>query len=300
MKTLGYGLKQGIKNIWQNRLFSLAAVGTMVTCLFLFGIFYMVVSNFQHMVYHAENNVGITVFFEKGIDDSKIEEIGDAIKGYEEVDRIHFTSAKDAWKNFQKEMYSDTEGVEDTFGGENPLKDSASYEVYLKKVASQKKVVKKIQQLEGVRKVNSSGNVARGLSSFNLLIMYVSGTIIVLLLLVSVFLINTAVATGIRVRKDEIAIMQYIGATNGFIKMPFIVEGVLIGIVGAVIPLIVLETIYGKVIDWIVGHFTVISQWLTFVDVKSEFRILIPVCILVGVGVGFLGSSISVRKYLRK
>lgn len=300
MKTFGYGLKQGIKNIWQNRLFSLAAIGTIATCLFLLGLFYALISNFQHMVYNAESSVGVTVFFEEGLSQDQIDTIGKEIRAYKTVEKVTYISAQEAWENFQKEIYSEEGQLEDTFGEENPLKDSASYEVYLSDVSDQESIVRAIQKIEGVRKVNGSSTVANGLSSFNALIAYVSATIIILLLMVSVFLISTAVATGIRVRKDEISIMQYIGATDTFVKIPFIIEGILIGVIGAVIPLVLLWFLYEKIISFILIHFSVLSQWLTFVNTSEEFKVLVPLSVIVGVGIGFIGSAVSVRKHLMR
>lgn len=300
MKTFGYGLKQGIRNIGQNRLFSLAAIGTIATCLFLLGIFYALISNFQNMVYNAESTVGITVFFDEGISQEQIDYIKSEVSACKTVRRVIFISAEEAWENFQKEMYSEDEKIGDTFDGENPLKDSASLEVYLSDVSNQESIVNLIQKMEGVRKINSSNSIAAGLTSFNTLVTYVSASVIILLLMVSVFLISTAVATGIRVRKDEISIMKYIGATDLFIKLPFIVEGIVIGLVGAVVPLILLWLIYDRLIHFILEHFSVLSQWLTFVDTMDEFRTLIPLSFLVGIGIGFVGSVLSVRKHLRE
>ncbi|MCI8779800.1 MAG: ABC transporter permease [Lachnospiraceae bacterium] len=299
MKTFGYGLKQGIKNIVQNRLFSLAAVGTIATCLFLLGIFYALISNFQNMVYNAESTVGITVFFDEGISKEQIDLIKGEVEACKTVERVVYISAEEAWEKFQKEMYSGKGNIKETFQGDNPLKNSASLEVYLSDVSNQESIVNLIQKMEGVRKVNSSNSIADGLTSFNTLVTYISATIIILLLMVSVFLISTAVATGIRVRKDEISIMKYIGATELFIKLPFIVEGVVIGIVGAALPLALLWLIYERVVGFILEHFSVLSQWLTFVDVAEEFRTLIPLSFLVGIGIGFTGSVMSVRKHLK-
>ncbi|MCI8563609.1 MAG: ABC transporter permease [Lachnospiraceae bacterium] len=299
MKTFGYGLKQGIKNIVQNRLFSLAAVGTIATCLFLLGIFYALISNFQNMVYNAESTVGITVFFDEGISKEQINLIQGEVEACKTVERVVYISAEEAWEKFQKEMYSGKGNIKETFQGDNPLKNSASLEVYLSDVSNQESIVNLIQKMEGVRKVNSSNSIADGLTSFNTLVTYISATIIILLLMVSVFLISTAVATGIRVRKDEISIMKYIGATELFIKLPFIVEGVVIGIVGAALPLVLLWLIYERVVGFILEHFSVLSQWLTFIDVAEEFRTLIPLSFLVGIGIGFTGSVMSVRKHLK-
>lgn len=300
MRTLGYGIKQGIKNIGQNRMFSLAAIGTIATCLFLLGLFYALISNFQNMIYNAESNVGITVFFDEGISEDQINQIEQKIKACKTVDKVIYISAQDAWDTFQKEMYEGEEGMEDTFQGENPLKDSASFEVYLEDVSKQESIIHFIEKIDGVRKVNSSSALANGLNSFNMLVAYVSATIIILLLLVSVFLISSAVATGIRVRKDEISIMKYIGATDSFIRMPFIIEGVVIGLIGAILPLLLLWVLYEKIIAFLLGHFSILSQWLTFVKTEEEFRVLIPLSLLVGVGIGFVGSALSVRKHLNE
>ncbi len=300
MRTLGYGFRQGIKNIGQNRLFSLAAIGTIATCLFLLGIFYALISNFQNMVYNAESNVGITVFFDEGTTQKQIDWIKEKVLACKTVEKVVYISAEEAWDAFQKEMYSKDDKIEDTFGGDNPLKDSASFEVYLSDVSNQESIIHFIKKLDGVRKVNGSNTMASSLTNFNLLITYVSVSIIVLLLMVSVFLISTAVATGIRVRKDEISIMRYIGATDLFIKIPFMVEGILIGLIGAILPLALLWFLYGKMVEFILIHFEVLSRWLTFVNTAEEFKTLIPLSLMVGVGIGFVGSAMSVRKHLRE
>lgn len=300
MKTLGYGIKQGFKNIVQNKIFSLVAIGTIAICLFLLGLFYALLSNFQHMMYNVESNVGLTVFFDSGIEPEEIDSLGEQIRKLDGVETVDYISPTEAWKKFQKEMYQGKENLEDTFGDENPLQDSASFEITLTRVSKQAKVSKQIKEMKGIRKVNGSSTVAKSLSSANMLVAYVSATIIGLLLLVSVFLINNAVATGIRVRKDEISIIKMIGATDGFIRAPFLVEGLVIGLVGAIIPIIVLWVLYERVIQFVLEHFSALSQWLTFVAPSKEFATLIPMSLLVGVGIGFIGSTLSVRKHLHE
>lgn len=265
MKTLGYGIKQGFKNIVQNKIFSLVAIGTIAICLFLLGLFYALLSNFQHMMYNVESNVGLTVFFDSGIEPEEIDSLGEQIRKLDGVETVDYISPTEAWKKFQKEMYQGKENLEDTFGDENPLQDSASFEITLTRVSKQATVSKQIKEMKGIRKVNGSSTVAKSLSSANMLVAYVSATIIGLLLLVSVFLINNAVATGIRVRKDEISIIKMIGATDGFIRAPFLVEGLVIGLIGAIIPIIVLWVLYERVIQFVLEHFSALSQWLTFV-----------------------------------
>ena len=300
INVLLYSLEQGIKNIRQNGLFTLASVGTISACLFLFGIFYFIVSNFQYMVKNAETSVGVTVFFDEGISDETIQAIGDNIRNREEVIEVKFVSAEEAWENFKKDVFSDEENeISETFGADNPLKDSASYEVYLNDVSRQGSLIKYIKKLDGVREVKGSAEAARGLGNINRLVGYVSAAIIIILLAVSVFLINTTVSMGIVVRKEEIGIMKLVGATDSFIRLPFVIEGVVIGIIGAVIPLIVLRFMYSGIISFIADKFAVLSDILVFLDAGKVFGILIPVSIAVGVGIGFAGSLWTMRKHLR-
>ncbi len=299
MSTIWYGLKQGVKSIFQNKIFSLAAIGTITACLFLLGVFYVLFSNFQHMVHNAESTVAIVVFFEESLSQDRIDEIGRQIQACHPVEKVEFVSGGEAWERFKQEMLGSDQELIDTFGSDNPLAASASYEVYLNDVSKQAEMVEYIRGLSGVRKVNGSANTADSFSSFNMLIGYVSISIIALLLLVSIFLISSAVAMGINVRKDEIAIMKLIGATDLFVRLPFLVEGVTMGLIGAGIPLGILRLMYGQVIVFIRAHFANLTEWLTFVEAEKEFQVLVPLCLGVGIGIGLLGSATSVRKHLQ-
>lgn len=298
MSTLWYGLKQGIKSIIQNKIFSLAAIGTITACLFLLGVFYSLFTNFQHMVYNAESTVGIIVFFDENATQAQISSIGQQIKARKEVDRVDYVSADEAWSRFKSEILEDQQEMVSVFGNDNPLANSSSYEVYLKDVTKQSEMVSFIESLSGVRKVNSAQDAATGFGSFNMLVGYVSVSIILLLILVSVFLIYSAVDMGINVRKDEIAIMKLIGATDLFVRLPFIVEGITMGIIGAAIPLVITGVLYDNVVRFIVSHFSALSGWLAFVSTEEVFRVLIPLCLGIGVGIGVIGSTMSVRKHL--
>ena len=153
--------------------------------------------------------------------------------------------------------------------------------------------------MEGIRKVNKSVEVAKILSSFNLLIGYVSVAIIILLLCVSVFLISNTVTIGIAVRKEEIAIMKLIGATNSFVKAPFVVEGLLIGLIGGAIPLSLLYLLYTRLMNYMGGQFNDLAGLIQFLPVDVMFQTLLPVGMALGAGIGFFGSYLTIRKHLR-
>ncbi|MCR5769425.1 MAG: permease-like cell division protein FtsX [Lachnospiraceae bacterium] len=298
ISTFFYGIGQGIKNIFRNRMFSLASISTMAACLFLFGVFYIVLSNFEYLVRSAETNVGLTVFFDEGTTDERINEIRALILRRAEVHKVEYISAEEAWEEYKNTKLSPE--LAETFGDDNPLENSASLTVYLSDVSMQDVLSRYIKSLEGVRKLNDSAGIADSLSGMNKIITVVSAAIIIVLLLVATFLIGMTISTGVSVRKQEISIMKLIGASNYFIRIPYIVEGILIGIIGAAIPLLILRLSYSKVVGMLEEKFSTVLNVVTFLPPERVMRVLIPVSLLIGVGIGFLGSVITLRRQLRK
>ncbi|MCI8335261.1 MAG: ABC transporter permease [Lachnospiraceae bacterium] len=299
ISTIGYCLKQGVKNIWRNKMFSLASVATMSACIFLFGIFFCIVENFQHMVKEAEKGVAITVFFDEGLSQEEMDAIGEKIRVREEVSDMRFVTAEETWDNYKLVYFKDKPELAEGFADDNPLANQAHYEVFLTDVSLQSGLVEYLESVEGVGRINKSAEVADILSNFNILIGYISIAIIILLLCVSVFLISNTVTIGISVRKEEIAIMKLIGATNSFVKAPFVIEGILIGIIGAVIPLSLLYVLYTKLVGYVSGEFNILTGLLQFLTVEEMFRTLLPVGMILGVGIGFFGSFFTIRKHLK-
>lgn len=295
INTFFYTLRQGFRNIFRNKLFTLASIATISACLFLFGLFYAIISNFQNIVKSAEQGVSVTVFFDAGLEDSRIQEIGEMIARRTEVSNVHFVSAEEAWESFKTEYLGE---YADGFT-ENPLADSANYQIYLNDVSMQSALVTYLESISGVRQVNRSEITATTLTGVNALVAYVSVGIIAILLAVSIFLISNTVMIGISVRKEEINIMKYIGATDFFVRSPFVIEGMLIGLIGAAIPLGIIYVLYNIVMEYILERFSMLSQLLSFMTVEEVFHVLTPVSLGIGVGIGFLGSVITVRKHLR-
>ena len=307
ISTLLYTIKQGFVNIFRNKWYSLASIATISACLFLFGLFYSIVANFQNILKTADEGVSVTVFFHSEWDgceshiegqipsEQQIEEIGQEIAKRAEVSDVQFKSADEAWATFGPDYFGEdyAEGFP-----ENPLAGEDSYEIFLSDVSMQDALVTWLQSIPQVRKVNYSEMTANTLSGLNLLIAYVSMGIIVILLAVSIFLISNTVAIGISVRSEEINIMKYIGATDFFVRAPFVLEGMLIGLIGAAVPLGLIYSLYNYALNYIVERFLVLSGFLNFLSVDEVFHFLIPVSLGVGVGIGFLGSISTVRKHL--
>ena len=299
ISTFLYNVRQGFANIWRNKLFSLASIATMTACIFLFGVFYSLGVNFGSMVRSAEENVAVTVFFEEGLSDSEVESIGQEIQARPEVDHIKYVSAEEAWNYMKQDFFGGNEELAESFADDNPMKNSDNFEVYLNDVAQQEALVNYITGIPGVRKVNQSELAANILTDFNKLIVYIFVSIIVILVAVAAFLISNTVTVGISVRKEEIAIMKLIGAKDTFVRAPFIVEGIAIGLIGSIVPLLLLYFLYGGIIDYVSEHFNLLSSMMDFVPVHDVFRILIPVSLILGVGIGFVGSRFTLKRHLK-
>lgn len=300
ISTVGYSAKQGVKNIGRNKMFSLASIATMAACIFMFGLFFSIIMNFQYIVHKAEESVAITVFFEEDTTEMQIDNIGKRLAELDGVREVNYVSADDAWEKFQKDYFGeDAAELAEGFKDDNPLSTSDNYEVYLNDVSKQAEIVETAESLNGVRKVNKSDVVANTLNSVNKLVWYASVILIGILLAISVFLISNTVTMGISVRREEIAIMKYIGAKDSFVRMPFIIEGVLIGLIGAVIPLVALYFMYNKAIEFILEKFSLLNNILDFLPVAEVYKTLLPAGLLLGIGIGFVGSAFTIRKHLR-
>lgn len=307
ISTFLYTMKQGLANIVHNKWYSLASVATIAACLFLFGILYSILSNFENILKTAEEGVSVTVFFHSETDncesheegqiptEARLKEIGEEIAKRVEVADVKFQSDDQIWASFGPDYFGEDYAVGFP---ENPLEGEDNYEVYLSDVSMQETLITWLNSIPEVRRVNYSEMTASTLSGVNLLIAYVSIGIIIILLAVSIFLISNTVAIGISVRREEINIMKYVGATDFFVRSPFLLEGVLIGFIGAAIPLFVIHMLYNYALEYVAGRFSILSGFLNFLTVDEVFQVLVPVSLAVGIGIGFLGSVITVRKHL--
>ena len=290
MRTFFYCIGQGLANTRRNILFSIASVATVSACIFLFCMFFSIIANVRSIVYTAETTVGITVFFDESADDAAKESVKQAIMDRGGVKEIVYTSAEEAWE--LSEAYAD----------DNPLADSDSYEIFLNDIEDQEAMAEYIAGLPGVRQVNYANTVVSVLKSLNKVVSILSIVIIGVLVAVSVFLISNTISVAAAFRKRENEIMRLIGATDFMIRAPFVVEGLLIGLLGALIPLAAVYYIYGRVMEYF-------TAWLSGLGTGFELMGLVPLDIifpylagcglLFGAGIGFIVSFFTIRKHLR-
>lgn len=227
ISNIFYAIGQSFRNMGKNKGYTCASIATISACLFMFGLFFSVLFNIRSIMNTAEQGVSVTVFFQEGTTEDEILQLKVAVEERPEVSRVEYVSADRAWESFSQDYL---QGYADGFT-ENPLANSANLEIYLSDVSKQADLVNYLEGLNQVREVNRSEMTADTLSGANTLIMYASIAIIAMLLVVSVFLISNTIAMGITTHWEEISIMKYIGATDLFVRAPYVIEGVMIGLV---------------------------------------------------------------------
>lgn len=294
-------MKQGLVNICRNVWFSLASTAIISACIFLFCVFFSVITNIEYMVRTAETTMGITVFFDESLSEDEIKSIGDRIESEKAgiIKEMKFVSAEDAWDSFKTEYFGENEALAEGFADDNPLAGSSSYEIFLNNITDQDEMVSYLESLTGVRKVNYSNSAATGLASFNKILGLLFGAIIIMLLAVAVFLISNTISVAAEFRKNENRIMRLIGATNFMIRAPFVVEGTILGLVGAAIPLGIMFFIYQETVSYVLNRFEILSGIIQFLPLGTFYPLMAAISLALGGGLGFLVSFFTIRRELR-
>ena len=301
MKGSSYGANQGLTNMGRHRGHTIASVCTMTACIGLFCLAFMLIANITHIVRNAEDSVGVTVFFDEGTTESRIEEIRSEVEATGLVDpaRTVYTSADEAWEQMRATYFEDSPELAEGFSDDNPLANSASLEFHPYELTDQGELTQRLEAMNGVRRVNASELTASSLITVSRVVTAIAAVVVAVLVIVSAFLISNTIAMSIAGRKEEIHIMRYIGATRGFASRPFIVEGLVTGILGAVIPLVIMFIVYTLAEGYVSEHFSMLSSLFVLIPRVRIFAVLIPVSAVIGIGIGLIGSGLSVRRYLK-
>ncbi len=297
-RTFGYCIKQGLEGFWKNRTFSIASIATIIACLMLLGVFYFTFININKALSEVENNIGITVFFEDGVTEEDILELKEKTEKIDGVSYVTYTSAKEAWEKYKNENL--TQEIRDSFGDDNPLKNSASLEVHLTKIGMQTAVAAQISAMEYVRTVNYSAIVVEKMAEIRTIAVVISAALILILSAVSCFLVRNTIVTGINVRKNEISIMSLIGATDFFMILPFVIEGLIIGITGGAIPIVLLSVLYEKICMVLTSEFEAVFEGFSLISRKVAMDNFVPVAFPFSVGIGGAASFFTAKFKIRK
>lgn len=293
--VLSYLIGEGFRNVLKNKKSTGASLMIMCATMIIFGLFFIIGENINHIMNELEMQQGMQVFIKEEATEKEISELGDKIKALSGVNQVEFVSKEDALKQM-KEKVGDKQFLLSGYDENNPF--PASYVVTLTDLKESDNVQKEIETFDNIKSIQKRGDTVNALLRAANFVRILSGAILILLVVISIFIIANTIKLTVHTRRREISIMKYVGATNNFIRWPFIVEGIIIGVVAALISIMLLGVLYNVVSNKILsiaGSNIINISLLTFSDM---FTLIIVVYLALGIGIGTLGSMISMRKYL--
>ncbi len=295
--TIRYFLKEGFSGLKKNLLMTVASIIAVAACISIMSFSYCVVSNLQYMLDQMEDSIGISVFLKGDLTSEDIENMKTTISGLDHVTNVTYISPADALDQLKDQWGADEDifiGLDDT---NNPL--SHSFQVELDQIESQDAVLAELQKIEGVDKVEYGQSLSEMLMSVSN-VFQVAGILVMLVLgVISVMIIINTIRISVMNRRVEINIMKYVGATDWFIRWPFIIEGIIIGLIGAVLPMLVGMPMYGKTVSLFYNHIPFVENFVRFRVVGDVFSFVLPAALIFGILLGVVGSVTSIRKHLQ-
>ena len=295
--TIRYFLKEGFSGLKKNLLMTVASIIAVAACISIMSFSYCVVSNLQYMLDQMEDSIGISVFLKGDLTSEDIENMKTTISGLDHVTNVTYISPADALDQLKDQWGADEVifiGLDDT---NNPL--SHSFQVELDQIESQDAVLAELQKIEGVDKVEYGQSLSEMLMSVSN-VFQVAGILVMLVLgVISVMIIINTIRISVMNRRVEINIMKYVGATDWFIRWPFIIEGIIIGLIGAVLPMLVGMPMYGKTVSLFYNHIPFVENFVRFRVVGDVFSFVLPAALIFGILLGVVGSVTSIRKHLQ-
>lgn len=292
--VISYFLSEGFRNVFKNKKSTFSCLGVMCATMFMFGIFFAIGQNINNIVSEIEDSQAIRVFALQEATQEEIDTLGEQISQIEGVNTIEPKTAEDAF-NDVKEGLGDKQDIMDEL---SVSAFSASYIVTLTDLDLNESVQESISKLDNVKRITSNNQTISALSSVGKWIRIVTGTLLGILIVISIFIISNTIKLTVHARRKEISIMKYVGATNSFIRTPFIIEGVIIGILSCILSVALIGGIYNLVADKLLASPTVQTIGVSILSFNNLFAEIVAVYLILGIGIGIIGSSISMKKYL--
>lgn len=288
-----YLVGEGFKNTMKNKKSTFAALSIMIATMIIFGVFLAIIENIDSFLTELEHSQAIQVFMYVDTPDEQIEQLKKDISNLEGVNSVQFVSEEDA-VNIMKDYFSNNEkllvGAEDIF--------PPSFVVNFSDLTKSEEVQAQINNMQGISSIQNKNETTNALLGVGNAIRLISAIILVFLIVVSLFIISNTIKLTVHARRKEISIMKYVGATNSFIRWPFIVEGIIIGVVAAAISLLVIGLLYNWVATQLMSSVLITRLGVILVNFTDMFSLLVVVYAILGIGMGVIGSMISMKKYL--
>lgn len=290
MKGFGYLFNEGIKNAWNNRGMSIASIGILVSCLLITGVAVLFCQNLQAMVDKIGSENVVTVYLELKLSDKDVERVGKQIEAVDNISKIVFYSKEEGIKEFDSQLGD----IKSEFtGDENPLPDA--YKITMSDLSKYDSTVQYISSIDGVMKVSNRSDIANTLTEISNIVATLGFWIVFVLGMISLFIISNAIKTTMHSRRFEISIMKSVGATNTFVRVPFVVEGLVIGVISGIVSSILMKFVYEGVLG------AVQTKYIALEIISFNSVVIYVFAGMVGAGalLGAIGAGISIRKYLK-
>ena len=292
----GYLIGEGFRNFFKNKKSTAASIIIMCATMFIFGIFFLIGENVNYVIEQVQSEQAMQIFINPKATAEQETELGNKIRETQYVNTTEYVSQEQAL-NEMKEWLGEDFAILDPYSGEdNPFK--ASYVITLTDLTKTDEVQKQIESYENVASVQAGNTTINRLVDIANGIRTATGVILVLLILISIFIIANTIKLTVHARRKEISIMKYVGATNGFIRWPFMVEGIIIGIISALITVVILGFAYNFISDGITQSGTMSTLGYGLLSFSDMISMLLIIYIIMGIGIGAIGSAISMKKYL--
>jgi len=292
--VIGYFLSEGFRNVFKNKKSTISCLGVMCATMLIFGLFFTFGKNINSAVSTLEQEQGMQVFMEYEATEEEISKLNDDLNKIQGINSVTFVSKEEAY-NTMKQRLGKNEKAMSGFG---PERFSVSYIVTLTDLELNNQVYNEINALEGVRTIQNKRETIETLSKIGDTIQIVTFVMFAILILISLFIIANTIKLTVHARRKEISIMKYVGATNSFIRSPFIVEGVVIGLLAGIISILIVGVSYNLISNQILADQTLQNVGITLVGFSQMFSLIVTVYLILGIGIGILGSALSMRKYL--
>ena len=292
--VISYFLSEGFRNVFKNKKSTFSCLGVMCATMFIFGLFFAVSKNINNIITEVEDAQAIRVFALNEASQEEIDILGKQISEVNGVNSITPKTSQDAY-NEMREGLGDRQDVMDTM---EPTAFAASFVVTLTDLDLNEEVQENILKLDNVKRITSSNQTIATLSKVGKWIKILTGALLGILIVISIFIISNTIKLTVHARRKEISIMKYVGATNGFIRTPFMIEGIIIGLLSSVLSLGIIGVLYNAVVNKLIVSPTVQTIGISILTFNNLFTEIVAVYLVLGIGIGILGSSISMRKYL--
>ncbi|MCQ2978781.1 MAG: permease-like cell division protein FtsX [Clostridia bacterium] len=296
LNRISYFLEEGFRNIFRSKVEALSSITTIFMCILVIGLMYITFTNVSYTISSIQDDLSIIAYLDSSTATVNADALMKHIESSDQVEEIEFFSKEEALVEFAGKI-ENGENLLEQYKDDNPLRDSLR--IKLKNQQSQDEVLKMLEESSFVKRIVKPNDAVKFLTKLSNVVNGIGIIFIIILVFMSIILIMNTIKLTVTLRKNDIEIMKYIGATDSFVRIPFVVEGILLGFIGTIVPLLIVYLIYQGIYNTVTSNTAdALYSLVSLLSPGDIFAVLIPLSIIIGVGIGTVGSMISVKKFM--